>query len=294
MELPCSGVLGRLRAPKVPQRIGSFHPYHEIEQLIAATHTPRERALIEMFFGTGCRISEIAGMHVEAITWESGVGTIVVRGKGDKERKAYFGESAWKALRKYLKGRALGPVFIDSRNRWERVSWTEPRGGLSLDKRIGSWVGFWREQGRLRGKTIGSIKEYPTREAAAAAMHKELAAILGTLPPRVRWSRTLLPPKPLSAQMIAKIITQVGKRAGIKTHPHALRHSFATAMLDSGVGVREVQELLGHANLSTTARYLHSSTADLIKVYRKYFEMEDVTDDKAQEPIPSRARHRSR
>lgn len=263
--LPNTGALGRLKPPKVPSRIGDYHSLEEIEQLFAATEMPRERAILEMYFGTGCRISELHGVRVEQIYW-SDPSVLIIVGKGDKERKVYFGRGAEKALRAYLQGRTEGWLFRPERERTKHgISLGQPNRSIPTMY----WRAFWTEYD-AHGKCLPRWqwlrkKEEMTHIRALATLRK------------LTKGKNLSPPvsdRPLSVRELSRIIKSIGIRAGLKTHVHKLRHSFATAMLNDGTGIRDLQEFLGHANISTTARYLHSSPADLIKTYRKYFEGE--------------------
>jgi integrase/recombinase XerC len=128
----------------------------------------------------------------------------------------------------------------------------------------------------LRGKKIGTLEQYPTRETARVAMQAKMAWVLKRSP-IVRIAHKPNPTKPIGVRHLARIITEVGARVGIKTHPHQWRHSVATCLLNSGADLRSIQELMGHQHLQTTARYLHSSPADLVKTYRKYFEGDETT-----------------
>jgi site-specific recombinase XerD len=276
LELPNSGALTRLKTPKVPKRIGDSHALEEIDKLIGAAQTPLEHALLELAFATACRISELSRIRVEDIDWAER--RIRVFGKGSKERVVFFGKPAEIALRTYLDGRTEGPLFIGVTQ--YDYKWTKgPRGGLSLDKRYGTWTGFWREARKLpdgttkrvlRGKKIGSLEQYPTREQAREAMREKLTDLFKGLPSTVRITRKPRSQEPIGVRHLERIVTAVGARIGIKTHPHQWRHSCASAMLANGANLREIQTLLGHENLSTTTRYLHSTFAELLGAHRKF------------------------
>jgi integrase/recombinase XerD len=166
----------------------------EVERLIdAATGTTprslRDRALVELLYGAGLRVSEAVGLERAAVDLERRLVRAV--GKGSKERIVPIGREAVEALRRYL---ARGRPFLDKRHRPEL---------------------FLNAQG-------GAL----TR-AGAFLILKKLAETAGLEPERV--------------------------------HPHLLRHSFATHLLEGGADLRSVQEMLGHADLATTELYTHVS-----------------------------------
>jgi integrase/recombinase XerD len=166
----------------------------EVERLIeaAAGTTPRslrDRALVELLYGAGLRVSEAVGLERAAIDLEGRLVRTI--GKGSKERVVPIGREAAEALRRYL---ARGRPYLDKRHRPEL---------------------FLNAQG-------GAL----TR-AGAFLILKKLAESAGLEPERV--------------------------------HPHLLRHSFATHLLEGGADLRSVQEMLGHADLSTTELYTHVS-----------------------------------
>jgi site-specific recombinase XerD len=199
-------------------------------------------------------VSELAHLRVEDVNLNAG-SLIVRRGKGGDDRIALFGRPAAAALREYLEGRKVGPLFVSET--------TKQRGGVTRGK-YGDWWGQWREGGKLRSIRLGDY-EIPTKERARQALD---AFLLNNLPGLPRKA----PSGGLTARSIYRIVVQAAKRAGITgVHPHCLRHSCATHCLNHGMDIRFVQELLGHTSLMATQKYLHLATANLQKVHAKFF-----------------------
>jgi integrase/recombinase XerD len=166
----------------------------EAERLVEAANgvSPRDfrdRALVELLYGAGLRVSEAVGLDKAGVDLEQRLVRAV--GKGSKERVVPVGRQATEALRRYL---ARGRPYLDKRHRPE----------LFLNARGG-----------------------PLTRAGAFLILRQLAAKAGLEPERV--------------------------------HPHLLRHSFATHLLEGGADLRSVQEMLGHADLATTELYTHVS-----------------------------------
>jgi integrase/recombinase XerD len=183
-----------LALPRRVRRLPRTLSPGEAERLIeaAAGTTPRslrDRALVELLYGAGLRVSEAVGLERASIDLENRL--VRARGKGDKERLVPIGRRAADALRRYL---AHGRPHLDRRHRPEL---------------------FLNAQG-------GAL----TRAGAFLILRK-LAGKAGLEPERV--------------------------------HPHLLRHSFATHLLEGGADLRSVQEMLGHADLATTELYTHVS-----------------------------------
>ena len=183
-----------LTLPKRPKSLPRTLSPAETERLIEAATgaTPRalrDKALVELLYGAGLRVSEAVGLVRAAVDLEGRV--VRVLGKGDKERLVPLGRPAAEALRRYL---AMGRPHLDRRHRPD----------LFLNARGGSLT-----------------------RAGAFLILRRLADRAGLDPARV--------------------------------HPHLLRHSFATHLLEGGADLRSVQEMLGHADLSTTERYTHVS-----------------------------------
>ena len=156
----------------------------------------RDRAIIEVLYGCGLRVSELTGLDVGAVSLEDEVVRVI--GKGSKERLVPLMGSAHKALAEYLS----------------------------------DW----------RGELVSS------RSGAAVFLN-------------VRGGR-------ISRQSVFAIVERAGRVVGIDgVHPHTLRHSFATHMLQGGADIRIVQELLGHSSIQTTQLYTHLDRSHLRMAY---------------------------
>jgi site-specific recombinase XerD len=251
-----------LRLPKLPDRIAQFHPLPEIELLIRATRNPLELVLIELGFGTGCRISELQQMRIEDIAWENR--TIRIVGKGNRERLVFFGRPAEKALKKLLRDRSEGFVFVPFRKPNPRVTKCRYAGAFR-------WRAYWAEYDAATGKAAYRWRWLGTTKTvtAAQARRKLMRLLKGVNLTRPNAGR------PHGNRHLHKIIVAIGRRAGLKTWPHRLRHSFATAMMNHGAGLSEVQVLLGHSSLSTTARYLHAGISDLKGIHDEFHPREE-------------------
>jgi integrase/recombinase XerD len=183
-----------LDLPRRTRRLPRTLSPAEAERLVegaAGTHPRalRDRALAELLYGAGLRVSEAVGLEKGAVDLERRL--VRCLGKGGKERLVPLGRQAAESLRRYL---ARGRPFLDRRHRPEL---------------------FLNAQGG------------PLTRAGAFLVLRRLAGRAGLEPERV--------------------------------HPHLLRHSFATHLLEGGADLRSVQEMLGHADLSTTELYTHVS-----------------------------------
>ena len=175
----------------------------EVERLLAAprSNTPaglRDRAMLEVLYATGARVSELIGMDVGSV--HTGMGFVRVIGKGSKERIIPLGRMAVSSLNDYLE---YGRPRLHKGVKAEDALFLNHLGGRMTRQ------GFWK-----------IIKKY----AVEVGVTKELT-------------------------------------------PHMLRHSFATHLLEGGADLRAVQEMLGHADISTTQIYTHVAKSRLKEVY---------------------------
>jgi len=191
-----SDPLANVGLPKKPKRLPRTLTVDDVTAIIAAADggkpaALRDRALLEVLYGAGVRVSEAAGLDVGHVNLEDM--TLLVTGKGNKERLTVMGQPGRAALERYL---AKGRPELLQRN---------PSGG------------------------------------------RERALFLNR------------DGKRMSQRRMQTVVRSYAMKAGIdaRVHPHLLRHTFATHLLDGGAELRVVQELMGHSSPNTTQIYLH-------------------------------------
>lgn len=197
-----------LKTVRVPKHIPRFLTSKEIDVLCALPEShellweTRDKALFEMLYSSGCRVSEIVSLKINDFV--SGYSSAIVTGKGKKDRCVYFEKEAQEALVVYLE---------DRKKRFAKSGIADSSPYVFVNQKGGT----------------------------------------------------------LSTGGVRYILSKYTGFQGINRHvsPHALRHTFATAMLSNGADVRVVQEMLGHSSISTTQRYTHITTEKLIDIYNK-------------------------
>jgi integrase/recombinase XerC len=194
-----------IHSPKQEKPLPAFLSVDDVFQLLGAVKIKngldvRDRAILEVFYSTGIRVSELVGLNWADIDFQ--VEIVRVVGKGSKERIVPIGEIALQALRDY---------GAEQRKRWQFA---------------------------CKGETAVFLNNRGER---------------------------------ITSRSVARIVEKHLKLAGIPVRmgPHGLRHSFATHLLNSGADLRVIQEMLGHASLSTTQKYTHLNLDALTAVYDK-------------------------
>lgn len=190
-------------APKSPKKLPKTLDPDQLSQLLekpaGGWHEARDKAMLELFYSSGLRLSELTGTDTKDISWDDQ--TILVTGKGNKQRLLPIGKAAQKALNGWLLVRSQLPTKQQS---------------------IHSPALFISERGnRISNSNVQARIRVWTQRAGG----------------------------------------------GLHLHPHMLRHSFASHLLESSGDLRAIQELLGHADISTTQIYTHLDFQHLAAVY---------------------------
>lgn len=182
-----------LRPPSVGRRLPQTVSVARAAELVEHDdHPVRDRALLELLYGSGIRVGELVALDWRDLDLDQRL-VRVRHGKGGKERRVPF-----------------GPPCVDALRAWREMT-PDPSEAVFLDSR-----------GRR-----------------------------------------------MSDRSARRVVARAGKRVGLPDlHPHALRHSFATHLLEAGADLRGIQELLGHESLSTTQRYTQVSVQALLDTYR--------------------------
>ena len=195
-----------LDSPKRKKSLPEVLTVHEVDEILKQPNTGeplgiRDRAILEVLYATGVRVSELTGLRQSNLMFEDGL--ILVYGKGSKERLVPIGKSAR------------------------------------------TWVERYRKEVRSA-----------IAQSAKSADHVFLNARGG----------------PLTRAAIWDIVSKYSKASGVhkEVHPHTFRHSFATHLLEGGADLRAVQEMLGHADISTTQIYTHIDREYLKEVHRTF------------------------
>ncbi len=203
-----NNVVRTTRVPRIEKRLPTHFDRRTMDELFVLAEARaseddflalRDLAMLELFYATGMRLSELSGLDLDQVDLLGD--QVKVVGKGRKERLVPLGSHANRALRRYLPGR---DVVVAERQPRQRAVFVNRSGG------------------RVSGRTV----------------QRRMQAFFSAL-----------------GEHEARV--------------HSLRHTFATHLLDAGADLRAVQELLGHASLSTTQVYTHTSVERLKKVYRE-------------------------
>jgi integrase/recombinase XerC len=249
-------------SPKLEKRLPGYLDRGAMERLFAYAEarsaegtfrTARDRAILELFYSTGMRLSELVGLDLDDVDLVSD--QVRVRGKGKKERILPVGRLAVTALRNYYLRRDE-IVFPGSSPERRAVAAAEGPGR----------AGGAKQAGVAQATSSGAVAagEGPGRAGGAKQAGVAQATSSGAVFVSERGRRLT----PRAVQLaVRRLLDAVSE--GQKVTTHSLRHSFATHLLDAGADLRAVQELLGHASLSTTQIYTHTSVERLKHVYHQ-------------------------
>lgn len=196
--------LTKIHSPKLDKKLPTFLDEIEITELLELPDNKplgvRDRAVLEMLYATGCRVSELVGLTLERV--DIGNRFVMLLGKGNKERLVPIGHTCCEAMQMYYKVRRL---LMTKYQQTHEFIFVNNRGGALTDRSV--------------------------------------------------------------RRILEKYINMLALRKHVS--PHTIRHTFATHLLEHGADLRSVQELLGHANLSTTQIYTHITNERIAAIYKQ-------------------------
>lgn len=222
-----------------------------VKRLIRAAKNARDRAIFELFYATGCRVSELVEIRMSDIDFSKR--TIRIFGKGH-ERRVLFGGTAKGTMLKYLQGRTTGFLF-ESQPLIQKGS---------ISRCDGCWAGYWVDYADKGGQPRRRRVRLGPKQMTETQAWQQFKILVPT--PDCGHARR---PQKLTRSGIAAIFRLAAFKAGLgRVTSHQLRHSFATHMVDGGADIRHVQRLLGHSSLDTTMNYTNVISTPVTKVYR--------------------------
>lgn len=201
-------VTAEIKTVKMPKHIPHFLTAPEVDALCAQPEKKellwetRDKAIFEMFYSSGCRVSELCSLKISDVSDDAS--SAVIMGKGGKERQVFFEKDARKAYKAYMADRIK---FFADHERIDDVPY------VFVNMRM----------------------------------------------------------RPMGRRTMYDVVSRYSGAEGINHHisPHTMRHTFATAMVANGADVRVVQAMLGHSSITTTQKYTHVTTEQLIATYNK-------------------------
>lgn len=224
----------------------------QVRRFIAATRSLRDRALVEFFYSTGCRLSEAIHLRIEDVDLKSRTARVI--GKLNKIRPVFLTKKAANALRTYIGDRQKGLVFLSD---------------VPIQKGVlfpydGQWKLKWAQYvgpervRKQRTKCLGSVGRVSHEDAKLK--QEEFMARVNRAQPRKH--------HPLSKVAVQTLIRKIAINAGLKNvTPHTFRRTFASHLYNHGASIEVIKALMGHVWISTTLKYTQIGPDRLVQTF---------------------------